>query len=240
MMTVKSTRVTRKSSEKEVLELHSFSSLGRIVETRALVLVMGVLLLFGLGCAAVQEDEEVGRVSFVIPSEVHTFDSFPVMVSTSDVVVLGTISAELKGRAVGPADEQLLVRRFEVDVQDVLVGSLGTSRIIVESDELMISFLNDTTWIQPGARSVLFLEKITEKIRGVPIDLPFVYRLTNSQGLYRTLGQNRLETVLEEDAFALRVAAWSLPGLRAQIESAKGQIARGEIESQLHGSPSSR
>ena len=218
-----------------MLELHTLNSLGRIVETRVLVLVMGVLLLFGLGCAALQGGEEVGRVSIVIPSEIHTFDSFPVMVATSDVVVLGTVSAELEGREVGRADAPLLIRRFEVDVLDVLNGSLGTSRIIVESDELMITFYDDTTWIQPGATSVLFLEKINEKIRGVPIDLPFVYRLTNSQGLYRVLGQNRLETVRKEDAFALRVAAWSLPGLRAQIESAKGQIARGEIESQLHG-----
>ncbi len=168
-------------------------------------------------------------------SELHHFDSFPasfpVMVATSDVVIMGTVSAVLEGRTVGDS-APVQIHRFQVDVDEVLAGSLESKTIIVVADEIFLTFLGDTKWAQLGERSVLFLEKTRDAGNG-----PARYRPVNSQGIYRMVGQDRLGSVLSNDEFAQRVAGWPLPELRRQLENAKEQIDRGEVQAEQPGPP---
>ena len=52
------------------------------------------------------------------------------------------------------------INRFEIDVEEVLVGSLGKPSIVLRATEIFLSALHDTARTQPGEISVLFLENI--------------------------------------------------------------------------------
>jgi hypothetical protein len=185
---------------------------------------------------AIKEPAPVGGTRpRAVLSEIHNFESFPVMVATSEAAIIGKVSAELESRFMGDARRPLEIHRFEVNLEETLAGTIDNPMIILEVDQVILSYLDDTTWTQPGERSVLFLKRILEKKRGVPIGSPFVYRLVNSQGAYRIVEQDRLESARNSDEFSQRVASWTLPELRAQIEAAKGQIERKEVEPQRHG-----
>jgi hypothetical protein len=115
------------------------------------------------------EGRRGGALRLTAFSEIHFFEfleSFPEMVATSDLVIVGIMSATIHGRVVGPPESELQIGRFEVDVQEVLFGSLDLSRIILEMNQPLASVLNNTSWSQPGDRSVLFLERIYEITRG--------------------------------------------------------------------------
>lgn len=209
-----------------------------------LVLTVTALVFLNIGCAAAIELEKpaIGvsapqvearpRASL---SEIHNFDSFPALVATSEAAIIGNVSAVLEGRAVGDSQRPLQIHRFEVNLEETLAGTIDSPKIILEVDQVTLSYLDETSWTQPGERSVLFLERILEKTRGVPIGAPFVYRLANSQSAYRIVEQDRLESARNSDEFSQRVASWTLPELRTQIEAAKGQIKWKEVEPQRHG-----
>ena len=173
-------------------------------------------------------------------SEIHNFESFPVMVATSGAAVIGKVSAVLESRFMGDARRPLEIHRFEVSLEETLYGTIDNPKIILEVDHVTLAYLDRTTWTQPGESSVLFVERVLEKKRDVPIGEPFTYKLVNTQGVYRIVSQDQLESALKSDEFANRVAGWSLPTLRNQIETAQSQIDRQEVQSQRHGPPTGR
>ena len=85
------------------------------------------------------------------------------MVASLDVAVVGVVSADCLSTSLDQDNElerPFRINRFEIDVEEVLVGSLGKPSIVLRATEIFLSALHDTARAQPGERSVLFLENI--------------------------------------------------------------------------------
>ena len=167
--------------------------------------------------------------------------SFSEMVASWDVAVIGVVSAVLPSdefRTDTEGEPPIRTNRFQIDVEEVLVGSLDAPSIVLRTGEIFLSTLHDTAWTQPGKRSVLFLENMgLRRIRrgGSPdVDHGSEYMSVNSQGVYWVDGQNRLEPVID-DGFTSQVSGWSMQELRDAIQIAQGQIERGEVQPQPYG-----
>jgi hypothetical protein len=177
-------------------------------------------------------------------SEIYHFEvgTFPDLVATADLVVIGTVLQGLTERFEGdPVDGggALQINRFEFDIEEVLAGRVDSSSIVVRASNVVLYSLDDITWTQSGERSVLFLTDLIQRksradakrgVSGQPGDVPAEFMLVNSQGAYRIEGQDDLKAAVNGDDFAQHVVEWSLPGLLGQIDSAKGQIERGEVQ----------
>ena len=167
--------------------------------------------------------------------------SFSEMVASSDVAVVGVVSSVLPSDEFRTDDEReppIRTNRFEIDVEEVLVGSLDEPSIVLRAGEIFLSTLHDTAWTQPGERSVLFLENMgLRSIRrgnSPDVDHSSEYMSVNSQGVYRVDGQNRFEPAIDDD-FTSQVSGWSMQELRDAIQRAQGQIDRGEVQPQPYG-----
>ncbi|MEQ7126555.1 hypothetical protein ABN034_18745 [Actinopolymorpha sp. B11F2] len=88
------------------------------------------------------------------------FDNLPLLVATSQAVVVGTIESATKGHTIGDPEEGLFVRDVTVRVDAQLVGKSVGSSIIVDQvgydgDESLE--INELPWLFPGDRAVFFL-----------------------------------------------------------------------------------
>lgn len=225
-------------------------SLPNSTTSKVVLAAAAVVFILSVGCATGNEqtvaqddrapneqraaqDDGAGRQTSVRPppvsaSEFHNFDSFPEMVATSEVTIIGEVAAQLDGYTVGDHGEVKYLN-FEFDVVEVLAGRIDTRSFVLEIVEPMLAYGGDATWTEPGERSVLFLEKNEVTLIEAPS-----YRLVNSQGVYQIVGEDRLEGPRDNDEFIQRVAAWSISDLRARVEGAKTQIELGEVQSQPH------
>ena len=75
--------------------------------------------------------------------------SFSEMVASSDVAVVGVVSAVLPSDEFRTATEgEPLIRtnRFEIDVEEVFVGSVSESSIVLRASDIVLGALDDTAW----------------------------------------------------------------------------------------------
>ena len=197
-----------------------------------LVLIGLSLLIVGIGCSSADQAGQPASVPLpsVQLSEYYNFNELPEMIATADIVIIGTVTAQLDGRVLEPAfvgdSPPRKFVRFEVIPDEILIGSLETPTIVMEISELGLAYIGDILWTQPGQKSLLFLHKKLDTTEPR-------YRPTNSQGVYRIDSQGELNGVRASDKLVEQISILSLQDVRDEVETAKVQIARGELLPQV-------
>lgn len=173
-----------------------------------------VVLLASGGCTP-DESSPGGAAS----SE-YGFDSIPVMVATSDAVVLGTVTALVDGGTIGPPGEEVELIDVELRVEEALYGTVETSPLTIRTLEFLTT---DPEWREVGTTVLAFLFRNVDPADGG-------YHEINTQALYIVTGSDLHP--IDTDGFAIRVAAMSLDEVEAKIEQAKQAIAAGKVTAQ--------
>ncbi|MDP6453577.1 MAG: hypothetical protein QF898_09745 [SAR202 cluster bacterium] len=195
------------------------------------VLIWLSLLIVGIGCSS---DDETGQPTGApAPStqmvEYYNFKALPEMIATADIVITGTVALQ-EDRQLVPAiagkTPALNAVLIEVKPDEIMTGSLETPTIVIQIDEHFLAYVGDTTWTEAGQRSLLFLRKKEHSVEPL-------YFLSNSQGVYRIDSQGELDGVRASDELVEQISALSLQDVRGQVESARVQIARGELLPQV-------
>jgi hypothetical protein len=210
-----------RSTPRSRFERRLFSS------ARTVVLAASMLALAATACSVASEGGGGPRLRFS-SRDVYTFDSLAKMVATSDLVIVGTVKAVEEGRTVGPPAEAVKYVDAELRVEEVLKGSPGGNAVTVETLELDDG--GGLPWRSRGQRVLLFLS-LTRDAGGAGR-----YHPTNGQSLYTLEGEDIRTT--RNDPLPIRVAARSLSQMRADVEEANRQIARGEVSPEPRRGPS--
>lgn len=165
--------------------------------------------------------------------EVNRFDSLPVLVATSDAIVVGTVIDVRTGRSVGGEEggaagtasggAEVGFTDVRIGVEEVLRGDMG-AEVELEVDDFIAG--PDSTWRRAGERAVFFL---VEKF-----DAPGKYRPVNTQAVYRLADDERLDPA-GDDSFSASIAAPGLAALRPAIEAAEKLIDAGTVTPQPRG-----
>jgi hypothetical protein len=188
------------------------------------IIMVGLLALLAVYGAtnrdnspAVDNTVDVGSVR-----EAHNFDSVPVMVATSDAVVIATVSDVAEGRTIGDPGAELTGTEVTLAVDEVLWGELGR--------EVSLEIDYSPPWAAPGERAVFFLHAKADKTATT------YYRPVNiSQSVYPTSSANL--TSWTTDGFAATVADMDLAGLRGAIQRAAPLIEEGLVKAATPDGP---
>lgn len=179
------------------------------------------------GCSAAQPSAKIqpagedaaGAAAPVPPApqirEVYRFDSLPVMVATSDGVVLATVTDVQNGRTVGEVGDTLTFAEVTMRVDETLFGSV-TGSIVLELD-------TRAAWAEVGAQSIVFLHRKTDSPQRE------VFRPVNSQSVF-VLAQSGDLVPSGDDEFSEDVARLGPDALRRQIASAATLVEAGEVK----------
>ncbi len=187
---------------------------------RCLGVVAPLLLLL----AACGQDEGVSLspVGGAVSDE-YWFDSLPVMVATSDVVVLGTVIELKQGTTVGPPGYEIELLDAILAVQEVLYGSAGeSSTLAIQTDPFIPA---EPEWRETGITVLAFMDVNTDP------GSEGKYYLVNSQSLYVVAGTD-VQPAVEGDPLSEQMAAMTIDEIRSKILKATEAIAAGEVNPQ--------
>lgn len=197
------------------------TSLSRLLPYIILVGLLTLLAVYGAtdrgNSTAVDSTFDLGSVR-----EAHQFDSVPVMVATSDAVVIATVSDVAEGRTVGDPGAELTFTEVALVVDEVLWGELGR--------EVSLEIDYPAPWAAPGEQALFFLHRKTDRTATA------YYRPVNiGQAVYPTSGADLASWTT--DGFAAKVADMGLAGLRAEIERAAPLIEAGLVKAATPDGP---
>jgi hypothetical protein len=157
-------------------------------------------------------------------SNEYWFESLPRMVATSDVVVLGTVVDFQRGIMVGTPPEEIYLLHADLDVEEILHGSVETP------PALTVQTLQDVPpqpdWREIGNTVLAFMKLSTDP------NFPGLYYPVNDQSVYLVTGKDLRATTPNDDPFSNGVAKMTLDELRSKIERAERAIAAGEVTAQ--------
>lgn len=159
--------------------------------------------------------------------EVYRFESLPVMVATSDLVVVGTVQSVRTGRVVGEADSPLEFMEVTVRIDETLFGDAPRS-VILEVEEVLIGSIyeREPIWRAPGHQSMFFLHRKSDE---TPIQY---YRPINSQGVLTIDQATGALIPAVADSFTSTLATLTVAELRQQILAAVEMVELGQVAPQ--------
>lgn len=155
--------------------------------------------------------------------ESHRFSSVPVLVATSDTVVIATVSDVAAGRTVGDPGAELTFTEVTLAVDETLWGA--------PSQTVSLEIDYPAPWAAVGEQAVFFLHEKTDETAKT------YFRPVNmSQSVYRVSGE-RLESPTADDGFAASVADMNLSALVAEIQRAVPLIEAGVVKAATPSGP---
>jgi hypothetical protein len=156
-------------------------------------------------------------------SSEYWFGSLPVMVATSDIVVLGTVTEVTTGITEGSPPEEIQLHRSVIHVDETLFASVAVdSTVTVETLELVAP---QPDWRTVGSTVVAFLRLSAEG------DTPGMYYPINEQSVFLVKGPD-VQATNDHDLFTERIACFSLDELRTRIEAATDAVEEGKVSPQ--------
>ena len=141
------------------------------------------------------------------------------MVAASPIIVDATVVEVTRGRIVGPREDPIQFRELELDVHEVLVGSLASDAVMLEEEgwsgaDLQVSFsINDSRWANVGDRALWFIIDKGGAEAGY-------YRLVNSQSRFFLLGTDGVRSNRPDDELGRTVEQMGEARLRSAIAQA--------------------